>query len=72
MPEIKVSFDDKFKPQNVLDNYYLSSTINYLISPMLRKEKGYKGVIYIKVKSYFTSNYAIDTGVNRKEFVDLV
>ena len=37
MPDIKVSFDEKFKRKNVLDNNYLSSTINYLISPLLRK-----------------------------------
>ena len=29
-------------------------------------------MIYIKVKSYYTTNFAIDTSVNRKDFVDLI
>lgn len=55
----------------MIDNYYVDSTINYLLSPALREEKGFNGMIYIKVASIMSSNYFLTTGVNKKDFVDL-
>ena len=72
LPQIKVSFDEKFSDEKVIDNYYVDSTINYLLSPALRQQKGYNGILYIKVTSVISSNYFLKTGVNKKDFVDLL
>ena len=36
LSDVFVSFDEDFSSENAIDNYYLSSTINYLLSPLLR------------------------------------
>ena len=32
---------------------------------------GYKGVVYIRVKSAWSTNYYIDASINRKKFIGL-
>lgn len=44
-----------------MDNYDLQGIFSYLITPEVRQKMNFTGSIYIQVKSFWTSNYYINS-----------
>lgn len=65
-PDIVVGFDSELKSTATENSWLIESSMAYLLTPKLRRDKGFTGKIYMKVDSIFSSSYYLEVIINRK------